>query len=166
MSQTRTPSKILVAYDGSAPSDFAFEFACKHHIQAGDEGTCFAVQMSWGRRLFGVCVCSVHLVCVRPEPPVWASSASKQEYLSHFQQVQEQLENKKGSLFKTLNLEAEVHVQVGDAREVLCELASEYGIDCVVIGSHGKSRMSLGSVSQYVVAHAPCAVTVVRNPVS
>ena len=51
----------------------------------------------------------------------------------------------------------------GSAGPVLCAAARE--ASQLVVGARGHSRavgMLLGSVSQYVTAHAPCPVTVVR----
>ena len=56
----------------------------------------------------------------------------------------------------------------GDAGPALCRLAERSGADLIVVGSHGRnaiSRLFLGSTSQYVVQHAPCAVLVVRQAV-
>ena len=49
--------------------------------------------------------------------------------------------------------------------EQICQFAEKNAVDLIVMGSHGRSgfkRLVLGSVSNAVVNHAPCAVTVVR----
>ena len=57
----------------------------------------------------------------------------------------------------------------------ICELADRWNADVIVVGSHGRKGLGelfLGSVSNYVVHHAPCSVFVVphrtgsRNAVS
>jgi len=51
------------------------------------------------------------------------------------------------------------------AEKMLVRHAQEENIDLIVVGSHGRTgidRMLLGSVSEYVISHAPCAVLVVR----
>jgi nucleotide-binding universal stress UspA family protein len=56
-------------------------------------------------------------------------------------------------------------VEVGDAGEVVCHVAAEEHADVIVVGSHGKGwarRAVMGSVSSFVVQHAPCPVLVVR----
>lgn len=52
----------------------------------------------------------------------------------------------------------------GAVGPAICDLASELGAAAIVIGSRGRGglrRMVLGSVSDYVVRHAPCPVIVV-----
>lgn len=53
----------------------------------------------------------------------------------------------------------------GHAVDEICAAAKDGGADLIVMGSHGRGafgRALLGSVSQGVVAHAPCPVTIVR----
>lgn len=48
----------------------------------------------------------------------------------------------------------------------ICELASRWSADLILIGSRGLKgvkEMFLGSVSNYVTHHAPCSVLIVRN---
>jgi len=59
----------------------------------------------------------------------------------------------------------EVRVLGGDPAAAICELAGELGARAVVLGSRGRgglARALLGSVSDYVVRHAPCTVVVTR----
>jgi nucleotide-binding universal stress UspA family protein len=53
----------------------------------------------------------------------------------------------------------------GDPAERIIEVARDRHADLIVVGSRGHGRFAgllLGSVSQKVVSHAPCPVTVVR----
>jgi nucleotide-binding universal stress UspA family protein len=63
-----------------------------------------------------------------------------------------------------LNLEtAESHVLRGDAGSAIVRYAEEVGAGAIVVGTRGRSglrRAVLGSVSDYVVRHAPCPVIV------
>jgi nucleotide-binding universal stress UspA family protein len=53
----------------------------------------------------------------------------------------------------------------GEPGEAIVDAAASEQVDMVVVGSHGRgsmSRLFIGSVSEYVVRHAPCPVLVVR----
>ena len=57
----------------------------------------------------------------------------------------------------------ESRVLRGDAATAICRFAEEQGADAIVVGTRGRSglkRAVLGSVSDHVVRHAPCAVVV------
>jgi len=65
---------------------------------------------------------------------------------------------------KDANVTYETSIEFGTPRDRICKLAGE-GIDILVIGSRGlgsMERLMLGSVSDYIVHHAPCPVLVVR----
>lgn len=56
-------------------------------------------------------------------------------------------------------------VKTGEPAKVIVNTAESEGFDTIVIGSRGMgtmTRLLVGSVSQKVVAHAPCSVFVVR----
>lgn len=58
------------------------------------------------------------------------------------------------------------HLKEGHAGNEIVKLASEVNADLIVLGSHGKSnldRILLGSVSSFVVGHAPVSTLVVRS---
>ncbi len=53
----------------------------------------------------------------------------------------------------------------GSPGSALCALAEEVSADAIVLGTRGRSgirRALLGSVSDYVVRNAPCAVVIAR----
>jgi nucleotide-binding universal stress UspA family protein len=60
----------------------------------------------------------------------------------------------------------ERRVDVGDAGATICAVAEREKADVIVVGSHGRGLLGrivhLGSVSEYVMRHAPCPVLVVR----
>ncbi|CAA0829394.1 Adenine nucleotide alpha hydrolases-like superfamily protein [Striga hermonthica] len=54
----------------------------------------------------------------------------------------------------------------GDAREKICESIDKIPLDCLIIGNRGLGKLKraiMGSVSNFVVNHAPCPVTVVKS---
>lgn len=56
-------------------------------------------------------------------------------------------------------------VVIGDAGEEIVGMVKSAGFDQVIMGSRGRSQLRellLGSVSEYVLRHAPCPVTIVR----
>lgn len=54
--------------------------------------------------------------------------------------------------------------ELGDPKHTICDAAQQESCDLIVVGSHSHGvfdRMLMGSVSDYVVHHAHCAVLVV-----
>jgi nucleotide-binding universal stress UspA family protein len=61
---------------------------------------------------------------------------------------------------------AESDYQIGDAGHLLCDVAKDWGADLIVVGRRGRTGLAeafLGSVSNYVVHHAPCSVLVIQD---
>jgi nucleotide-binding universal stress UspA family protein len=60
----------------------------------------------------------------------------------------------------------EAHLRLGRADEEIVDLAQSLGIGLIVMGSRGRGRIRralMGSVSDSVVRHAHCPVTIVRD---
>jgi nucleotide-binding universal stress UspA family protein len=65
----------------------------------------------------------------------------------------------------TAKIKAKIEVHVGDAYEMIVEVAKKKKADIIVMGSHGRTglaRLLMGSVTSRVIGHAPCAVLVVK----
>ena len=63
-------------------------------------------------------------------------------------------------------ISAEVTQRLGSRGENICDLAQTWGADLIVMGRRGRSgigELVLGSVSNYVLHHAPCSVLVVHR---
>ncbi|MGF1457805.1 MAG: universal stress protein [Leptolyngbyaceae cyanobacterium] len=61
---------------------------------------------------------------------------------------------------------AEFTQTAGDPGRVICDIADSWGANLVIIGNRGRSGLGeflLGSVSNYVMHHAPCSVLVVHE---
>lgn len=71
-----------------------------------------------------------------------------------------------GSQAKDAGIEAEWYQCSGAPGRTICEVATAWGADAIVIGRQGHSRIGellLGSVSNYVVHHAPCSVLTIQG---
>ena len=61
---------------------------------------------------------------------------------------------------------AETNYKIGDPKVEICQAATEWNADLVIVGRRGLSGLSemfLGSVSSYVVHHAACSIMVVQH---
>lgn len=61
---------------------------------------------------------------------------------------------------------AEFTQSVGNPGKCICELASSWNADLILVGNRGRSGISellLGSVSNYVMHHAPCSVLITHT---
>ncbi len=68
--------------------------------------------------------------------------------------------------FPDSNLSVETEVRLGTPARVIVDEAKEWQADLIVVGSHGRGfwgRLTLGSVSDAVVHHAPCSVLIARQ---
>jgi len=71
-----------------------------------------------------------------------------------------------GKMLVPRGLVVESVVRQGSPGRTIVQEASDWGADLILIGSHGRTgfrRVLMGSVAQWVSAHAPCSVEVVRS---
>ena len=64
-------------------------------------------------------------------------------------------------------VKAEFTQTPGSPGRTICDLARSWGADVIIMGRRGRSGLSelvLGSVSNYVLHHAPCSVLAIQNP--
>ena len=69
-------------------------------------------------------------------------------------------------LAKSFGLDVETIFIEGNAGEEIVHYAEEINAELLVLGTHGYTgwkRFSLGSVSEFVVRHAPCSVLTIRH---
>jgi len=69
-------------------------------------------------------------------------------------------------LLSNLNLSIETEVKLGAPARVIIDEANEWNADLIVVGSHGRGfwgRLTIGSVSDAIVHHAPCSVLIAQT---
>ena len=134
---------------------FATDFsACAHHAEA------YAALLA---ERYGAALDVLHVIELNPgldpEFPVNALylKALQAQADSHFALTLERLRQR--------NLAVTEHRAVGMPSVQIASIASKYGSDLVVVGTHGRSRLEhilLGSTAERVVTMAPCPVLTVR----
>ena len=142
------PTSILVATDGSREAALAVTTAADLAKSTDSQ---------------------LHIVHVGEVPFVYHPErhAYRAEYEEHEREAQQlleaQLERIEGA---GATLLAQSHLRMGRADEEIVELAQSIDAGMIVMGSRGQGRLRralVGSVSESVVRHAHCPVTIVRE---
>ena len=143
------PTTILLATDGSEEGQLAAATAADLAEKTNSE---------------------LHVITVGPDYPLY-------ELLEHTADFEDALRENRREAKELLEQQAkrieesgvtvkETHLREGRADKEIVEVAEEIGAGLIVMGSrgHGRLRRSLlGSVSDAVVRHAHCPVTIVRQ---
>jgi nucleotide-binding universal stress UspA family protein len=82
-------------------------------------------------------------------------------------QYHEEIAKRYASQLGEANGTVRAEVVTDDPRSGIVAAAARQDIDLIIMGSHGRTglrKLLLGSVSSYVVAHAPCSVLLVKLP--
>jgi nucleotide-binding universal stress UspA family protein len=143
------PTKVLLATDGSREAELAATTAADLAQRTNSE---------------------LHVVTVGPDYPLYELP----DYTSRFEDVlREQRRETRELLEEQIKKVQELggpvnesHLREGRADEEILDVAEKIGAGLIVMGSrgHGRIRRALmGSVSDAVVRHAHCAVTIVRE---
>jgi nucleotide-binding universal stress UspA family protein len=141
------PTRILVATDGSREAELALTTAADLAKSTDSE---------------------LHVVHVGEMPLVYHPErhAYQAEYEEHEKESQQLLESQVERIEGAGAKVAQAHLRMGRADEEIVELAQSIDAGLIVMGSrgHGRLRRALvGSVSESVVRHAHCPVTIVRE---
>jgi nucleotide-binding universal stress UspA family protein len=148
--------RILIATDGSDFSRRAIDECCK--ILAISEDT-------------EVKIVSIYeqMAPIAAEPfAISAQYYQEMMNLAH-KQCEAFAENAAGQIKKSLpalKFEIETEVKLGLPARVIVDEAVNWKADLIVVGSHGRGfwgRLTLGSVSDAIVHHAPCSVFIARS---
>ena len=143
------PTKILLATDGSTEAQLAATTASDLAQRTNSE---------------------LHVVTVGPDLPLYELP----DYPARFEDVLQEnrreakkvLERQVKRIEESGGIVNEAHLREGKADEEIVELAEEIGAGLIVMGSRGRGRIRralMGSVSESVVRHAHCPVTIVRQ---
>jgi len=137
-------SRVLLGYDGSdaagKAADFAIELASRFDAE-------------------------LHVLAVA-RPPEFGTEVEAEAMIEQGRRHCSRLLKPLRSRLEGMPLKTKLEVAVGHPSEQLLLYAERYGIDHIVVGHRGHtvlSRWLLGSVARQVIAHAACAVTVVRG---
>jgi nucleotide-binding universal stress UspA family protein len=142
------PTRILVATDGSREAELAVTTAADLAKSTDSE---------------------LHVVHVGELPLVYHPErhAYRAEYEEHEREAQQRLEAQLERIEGAdATLLAQSHLRMGRADEEIVELAHSIDAGMIVMGSRGQGRLRralVGSVSESVVRHAHCPVTIVRE---
>ena len=139
--------RILVAFDGSPPSEKAFDFALEMSKDC----------QGMTREIIVLSV--VHLM-EQIDVPVDIEAivnAARAQYEGLLIGLQEKAKS------QGVNIAAEI--VTGHPADDIIEYAAKNKINLIIMGQRGKSKVPkwlLGSVSQQVASHAPCSVMIVK----
>ena len=138
------PTKILLATDGSREAELAATTAVELAKSTNSE---------------------LHVVHVGQfVPTFFAQTEVEPVQLQH--EAQQLLDEQVRRVEEAGGTVREAYLRLGRADEEIVELAHNVGAGFIVMGSRGRGRMRralMGSVSDSVVRHAHCPVTIVRE---
>ena len=141
------PTKILLTTDGSREAQSAATTAVDLANSTGSE---------------------LHIVHVGESPFVYHPErhAYRAVYEEHEREAQQLLEAQVDRIEGAGATVAQAHLRMGRADEEIVELAQSIDAGLIVMDSRGQGRLRralVGSVSESVVRHAHCPVTIVRE---
>ena len=141
------PTRILVATDGSREAQLALTTAADLANSTDSE---------------------LHVLHVGELPLVYHPErhAYRTQYEEQEKEAQQILEAEVERIDGAGTTVAQAHVRMGRADEEIVELAQSIDAGLIVMGSRGQGRLRralVGSVSESVVRHAHCPVTIVRE---
>ena len=138
------PTRILLATDGSAEAQLAATTAADLNKSTDSE---------------------LHVVYVGELRPTFLAQ-TEQEPAELEREAKRLLDEQVRTVEEAGGTVKEAHLRLGRADEEIVDLAHSLGIGLIVMGSRGRGRIRralMGSVSDSVVRHAHCPVTIVRE---
>jgi len=142
------PTTILLATDGSEEAQLAATTAADLAEKTNSE---------------------LHVLTVGPDYPLYELPEHPADFedvlRENRREAKELLEQQAKWIEESGGTVKETHLREGRADEDIVEVAEEIGAGLIVLGSRGHGRLTralMGSVSDAVVRHAHCPVTIVR----
>jgi len=138
------PTTVLLATDGSREAQLAATTAADLANSTNSE---------------------LHVVHVGELRPTLLAQ-TEVEPAQHEREAQRQLDEEVRRVEEAGGTVKEAHLRLGQADHEIVDLAQSLGIGLIVMGSRGRGRLRralLGGVSESVVRHAHCPVTIVRE---
>jgi nucleotide-binding universal stress UspA family protein len=143
------PTRILLATDGSEEAQLAATTAADLAEKTNSE---------------------LHVLTVGPDYPLYELPEHPADFedvlRKNRREAKEMLEQQAKQMEAAGVTINETHLREGRAAEEIIQVAEEIGAGLIVMGSRGYGRLRralLGSVSDAVVRHAHCPVTIVRE---
>jgi nucleotide-binding universal stress UspA family protein len=143
------PTTILLATDGSKEAQLAATTAADLAEKTNSE---------------------LHVLTVGPDLPLYELTEHPADFedllRENRRQAKEMLEQQAKGIEESGGTVKETHLREGRAEEEIVEVAEEIGAGLIVLGSRGHGRLRralMGSISDAVVRHAHCPVTIVRE---
>jgi nucleotide-binding universal stress UspA family protein len=153
--------RILVALDSAKASDYVFQKALS--LAKLDQATLMLLHVLSGEEKGSPNMPLSPILDYYPQ----ASSKAAENYQKQWRIFEEKcLDQLKGYQDEALALgvPSEVNQQFGSPGLTVCEVAQTWQAELIVMGSRGHSllhQLVLGSVSNYVLHHAPCSVLII-----
>ncbi|XP_022898126.1 universal stress protein A-like protein [Olea europaea var. sylvestris] len=152
--------KILVAVDEGDESMYALKWCLNNVISENFKDTLILCYVKKPRAVYTSMDGKGYLF----SPDVMASMEK------YSNDVAQSVIDKAKRACKHLNdVKVEIAVELGDPRDMICEVAEKLNVDMLVMGSHGYGlikRAFLGSVSNHCAQNAKCPVLIVKKPKS
>ena len=142
------PTTILLATDGSKEAELAATTAAELSERTDSE---------------------LHIIHVGVVPLVYHPERHGGYHINYEKaesQARELLEAQVEKMKEAGVTVAQAHLKMGRADQEIVELAESMGVGLIVMGTRGQGRIRralMGSVSESVVRHAHCPVTIVRE---
>lgn len=154
--------KILVALDNSSLRETVLDRAVDLASKMDSRLMLLHVLSAYEEGSPGIPLRSYHAYYPILDDTSWSLY---QERWNHFEQAGIERLRKDAETADAAGVKAEFTQSAGEPSSAICELANVWEADLIVVGSRGRKGLSellLGSVSNYVMHHAPCSVLVVH----